>query len=540
MGYVLRTDLVEPSGVTRRLDLTFEITLDLTGCFRSPTEHYARSAPFPPRLLARPAPSHPMLIDTQLTPADLSAATTKVFELAAHKSRLIDKTWDPNDGTPVFTVEGKYATRGWTEWTQGFQYGCMILAGDGLADADLIALGRERTIQHMLPHVTHIGVHDHGFNNLSTYGSLLRLWDEGRLGDNEYERIVYTNAIAASGAVQASRWAGTPGAPDDPHAAHSPSLGYICSFNGPHSLFIDTMRTTRILGVAWQLGHPLMHEGDRAANLLKPALLHGLTTSKYIVFHGDTEHTYDVAGRTAHEGMFNRNDGAFRARSTQQGYSPFSTWTRGLAWAMLGYAEELEFFATIPDDVFKEAVGLDKAAVVAVYERCARETCDHYINDVSTTDGITYWDDGAPGLSKLGDWQHAIANPYNEFEPVDASASAIAAQGLIRLGKVLAGSDATAAHRYEQAGLSVARTLFAEPYLSTDENHQGLLLHSIYHWPNHWDHVPAGAKVSYGESSLWGDYHQLELALLIQRMGGDRPYPTFFIDPSRIAAKGTS
>lgn len=468
-----------------------------------------------------------MQIDQKLEPADLQDQTHRVFTLAAKKARLIDKTWDPAQGTPVFTVEGKYTTRGWTEWTQGFQYGCMILAGDGLDDDKLIQMGKQRTLKHMLPHVTHIGVHDHGFNNLSTYGNLLRLLKEKRMKHDGWEQIAYENAIAASGAVQAARWAGTPAPQKSKHTANAAQLGYVYSFNGPHSLFIDTMRTIRILGVAWQLGHSLMHEGDRSANLLKRSVLHGLTTSHHIVFHGDSEHTYDVRGRTAHEGMFNRNDGAFRARSTQQGYSPFSTWTRGLAWAMVGYAEELEFFKTIPAAEFKAATGLSKADVAKVYERCAKDTCDHYIKDVSTLDGITYWDDGAPGMRDLGDWQARNAEPDNDFEPVDASASAIAAQGLIRLGNYL--GKAGKGKKYVQAGLSVARTLFDEPYLSTKRDHQGLLLHSIYHWPNHWDHVPAGSKVSHGESSLWGDYHLLELALLIQRMGEGRPYLKFFL-----------
>ena len=52
----------------------------------------------------------------------------------------------------------------------------------------LVELGRTRTVDHMLPHVTHIGVHDHGFNNLSTYGNLLRLLDEGRLEDEPWQR----------------------------------------------------------------------------------------------------------------------------------------------------------------------------------------------------------------------------------------------------------------------------------------------------------------------------------------------------------------
>ena len=60
----------------------------------------------------------------------------------------------------------------------------------------------------MAPHVSHIGVHDHGFNNLSTYGNLRRLMREGRIDANEWEKNFYEMAIKASGAVQASRWSG--------------------------------------------------------------------------------------------------------------------------------------------------------------------------------------------------------------------------------------------------------------------------------------------------------------------------------------------
>ncbi len=461
----------------------------------------------------------------KLTATDLLPAITRTFELAQKKVRALDRAWDPKKGTPVFTVDGRYTSRGWTEWTQGFQYGIAILAFDATGDTELLELGRSRTIEKMLPHVTHIGVHDHGFNNLSTYGNLLRLMNEGRISEDAWERKTYENAIAASGAVQASRWSGT--APvESKHTANAPALGYVYSFNGPHSLFVDTMRTIRILGVAWQLGHALMHENDRRADLLKRSVLHGLTTNLYITFHGDSGHTYDVRGRTAHEAVFNRNDGAFRCRATQQGYSPFSTWTRGLAWAMCGYAEELEFFKTIKPRDFENSVGMKKADVVAVYEAAARDVCDHYLDGATASDGIPYWDDGAPGLANLDGWRDRPADPYNDHEPVDSSAAAIAAQGLIRLGNYL-GRDR--GKRYLQAGLGVAKSLFDEPYLSTDEKHQGLLLHSVYHRPNGWDHVPRGRKVPCGESSLWGDYHLIELANLIKRLAERGNYPTFFI-----------
>ena len=62
----------------------------------------------------------------------------------------------------------------------------------------------------------------------------------------------------------------------------------------------------------------------------------------------------------------------------------------------------------------------------------------------------------------------------------------------------------------------------------------GLLLHSVYHRPNGWDHVPPGRKVPCGESSMWGDYHAMELALYLRRLAAGGPYLTFFDPPSAL------
>ena len=158
----------------------------------------------------------------------------------------------------------------------------------------------------------------------------------------------------------------------------------------------------------------------------------------------------------------------------------------------------------------------------------AKATCDFYI-DNTPTDGVPYWDTGAPSLYKLGDYLNRAADPYNEFEPVDSSAAAIAAQGLLRLGRYLQSQGETSAgERYWQAGLTVVNTIFDEPYLSTSPKHQGLLLHSIYHHPNGWDYIPAGSKIPNGESSMWGDYHAREVALYLQRVINNETYYTFF------------
>jgi hypothetical protein len=163
--------------------------------------------------------------------------------------------------------------------------------------------------------------------------------------------------------------------------------------------------------------------------------------------------------------------------------------------------------------------------VLATFEATARATCDHYVGDCVAADGVPYWDDGAPGLAHLPGWRDRPAEPFNAHEPVDASAAAIAAQGLLRLAAHLGGP---AGDRYRQAGLAVARTLLADPYLSSDPAHEGLLLHSVYHRPNGWDHVPPGRQVPCGESSLWGDYHLLELALMIRRAARGEPAYVFF------------
>ena len=415
-----------------------------------------------------------MRIHAELTPQSLLPKLYRLFELSAAKIRSIEATWDPSQGSPVATVNGRYASRGWTEWTQGFQFGSAILQFDATDDAEFLEIGRSRTVAMMAPHVTHSGVHDHGFNNVSTYGNLLRLMSEGRIAENEWERRFYELALKCSGAVQAMRWSRT-----------ADGGGFIYSFNGPHSLFVDTIRSVRALIVSYRLGHVLMGENDRKISLLDRATDHLRATAKYSVYYGEGRDAYDVRGRTAHESIFNPNDGNYRCPNSQQGYSPFSTWTRGLAWAMCGFAEQLEYFLH------------DMPEVAAVLEKAARATCDFYI-DNTPDDGIPIWDTaGGAG-------------------PVDSSAAAIGAQGLLRLGRVL--GDA----RYWQAGLSVCNSLFDAPYLSGDANHQGLILHSVYHRPNGWNWEP-------GESSMWGDYHAREAALYLLRIAEGKPYLKYWV-----------
>ncbi len=453
-------------------------------------------------------------IDTALKPVDLAPALRRLWQASGEKITAINREYDTAKGSPVFTVKGKYTTRGWTEWTQGFQFGSDLLQFDATGDTAFLESGRQATLKLMAPHVSHFGVHDHGFNNVSTYGNLLRLLVEGRIPADPWERRFYELALKLSGAAQARRWTPIPGG------------GYIHSFNGPHSLFVDTIRSCRALVLSHRLGHLYMGENDKASSLLGRALDHMRATAAYNVYYGEGRDAYDQRGRTAHEATFNVTDGNFRAPNSQQGFSPFTTWTRGLAWAMCGFAEELEFIDSLPDTELAPFGG--RADAESFLLKAARATCDFYIAN-TPTDGIPYWDTGALNTHKLERCLDRPSDPFNDWEPVDSSAAAIGAQGLLRLGRRLQQKGSKEeGDRYWQAGLTVARSLFSEPYLSTDPAHHGLILHSVYHRPNGWDYIPPGRKVPCGESSMWGDYHARELALYLQRVAENKPYYTFF------------
>ena len=187
------------------------------------------------------------------------------------------------------------------------------------------------------------GVHDHGFNNVSTYGNLLRLMNEGRIAENAWERRFYELALKCSGAVQAARWS------------------RIAGWRRVHLLVQWSAFAVR--------GHdPLVARAGSSPPARARA--DGRERSPDLAagpsHRARAERRRDIRSITARAAMHTTCAGASRTRASstrttaiircpnsQQGYSPFSTWTRGLAWAMCGFAEQLEFFATLPDGELK-------------------------------------------------------------------------------------------------------------------------------------------------------------------------------------------
>ena len=77
---------------------------------------------------------------------------------------------------------------------------------------------------------------------------------------------------------------------------------------------------------------------------------------------------------------------------------------------MCGFAEELEWFDSVKETELESFGG--KNNIASFMLKAAKATCDFYIEN-SRTDGVPYWDTGAPGLYKMGDYLNKPADPFN-------------------------------------------------------------------------------------------------------------------------------
>jgi unsaturated chondroitin disaccharide hydrolase len=173
-------------------------------------------------------------------------------------------------------------------------------------------------------------------------------------------------------------------------------------------------------------------------------------------------------GGTAHEAIFEPESGQFLRESTQQGWRPDSTWSRGLAWAIYGFT----------------AVHRLSGAPAAEFLDVARRCADYYL--LRTPLGLVpYWDYDLPA----------------DVPPLwDSSAAAIAASGLLDLAEAV--HDATEKERYRTAALTTLGTLCSDEFVPRNRPEwEGILLHGVYHY-----HKGLGVD----ESVAWGDHFFVE------------------------------
>jgi unsaturated chondroitin disaccharide hydrolase len=353
------------------------------------------------------------------TPAQINS----FFEFASQQ--LYHMLASYPDRFPMYTTRGKWDVHGesWTNWCEGFLCGQLWLLYQHTNEPTW----REKAEHYcrlIEPRKTDRTVHDLGF---LFWPSWKRWYDLS--GDPALNAVVIQ-----AGQTLALRY--------------REKGGYLCSFLGEESLFIDIMMNVGIIFyAAGQLGDQ---------NLERIAHQHCMTTRKYLV-RGD--------GSTVHEGIFDLQTGQFLQHSSQQGWRPDSSWARGLAWALYGFSTVYEMTAD--------------ARFLATAELCAGYYLEHTPQH------------GVPP----NDWDEP--HPTTSFE---SSAAAIAASGLLDLARLC--PDADRSKRYRQASLRILDTLCTPEFLAAfTPDWEGLLKHGIYHQRK-------GLGVD--ESVMWGDYFLME------------------------------
>jgi len=324
--------------------------------------------------------------------------------------------------TPMYTVGGLWNREGeqWTHWCEGFFPGILWLLHKSTGD-DVFRTHAEALSVKLLPRQYDRNVHDLGFLFFSTY---LR-WHH--LTNDEQSKNVL---------IQAGRTL----------ALRRQKGGYLASFIGPESLFIDIMMNVGI--IFWAANAT----GDDA--LREIAIDHCRVTQQTIV---------RPDGSTAHEGIFDLNTGAFLHESTHQGWTAGSAWTRGLAWAIYGFTAAYRLSG--------------EAEFLATARRCA----DYYIRRAAPTKMVPWWD---------------FDIPEDGPRLWDSSAGAIVASGLWDLGYE------TGVDEYYLAALQALETLCGDEFLArTRPEWEGILQHGVYHY-----HKNLGVD----ESVAWGDHFFVE------------------------------
>jgi unsaturated chondroitin disaccharide hydrolase len=210
---------------------------------------------------------------------------------------------------------------------------------------------------------------------------------------------------------------------------------------------VDAMMNIAMMWWAW------IHTGDRRFYEV------GFREASGVI-----KHMLRPNGSTAHVVNYDPETGAFRHWERGQGYSPDSCWSRGIAWAIYGFAFAYEITGHLP---FLEA---------------SCRTADFFLKHLPD-DQVPYWDFNSPD----------IPNTYK-----DSSAAAPVASGLQILARVV--GEPALSEKYQAAAHRMIESL-TDHYLAKDTPHQGILLHGA-------QDIPKGHRMD--NCLVWGDFFYLE------------------------------
>jgi unsaturated chondroitin disaccharide hydrolase len=193
------------------------------------------------------------------------------------------------------------------------------------------------------------------------------------------------------------------------------------------------------------------------------------------VAHADKSRRYLVRGDASsyHTFYFDQETGEPLRGGTHQGYSDGSTWTRGQAWGVYGFALSYRYT--------KNEEYLDTALRMAIY----------FLKRLPEDD-VTYWDFDAPVTLDT---------------KRDSSASAITASGILELLQHLPVNHPD--REFLQEGVDrMMKSLVANYSTMSEPDAQGLINRGSYN---------VNKGVSPDDPVIWGDYYYLEALMRLER-----------------------
>jgi hypothetical protein len=302
---------------------------------------------------------------------------------------------------------GKMVTSNTKWWCAGFFPGTLWYLYDYSKNTNIQKIAEER-LNLMEPEKHFTGNHDLGFMMYCSYGNAYRITK-----NDKYKKIIDTAAMSL-----ASRF--------------RPKIQSIQSWDSSKNfkcaVIVDNMMNLELLTwVSNNGGDPRFGE---------IAKIHANTTM---------ERQFRPDNAAYHVLDYSLATGSLLKKTTWQGYSDSSAWSRGQGWAVYGYTM---MYRLTKDETYKA-----QANKIAAF----------ILNHPSyPKDGIPYWDFDAPN----------IPNALR-----DASAGAIMASAFIELSGYVAGP---LKQKYKKAAETILTSLSSPEYLASKGTNGGFLLkHSV-------------------------------------------------------------
>ncbi|KAE9395807.1 d-4,5 unsaturated-glucuronyl hydrolase-like protein [Gymnopus androsaceus JB14] len=239
-------------------------------------------------------------------------------------------------------------------------------------------------------------------------------------------------------------------------ARFNPIVGCTRSWNTADptdfTVIIDNMMNLEVLWASYAL--------TRNETLKYIANTHATTT---MINH------FREDGSTWHVVEYNSTTGDVIRKRTSQGYANWSTWSRGQAWAIYGFA-----------NMYNHSQNAD-------FLRTAQRAATYFLDHIPS-DGIVPWDFNAP-----------LDPPPR---PADSSAATIAANGLLLLAQV----DPTQADKWTNAAINILQSITE---LAWNPAWQSLLSNGTVNWPAN----------NFLTGIVYGDYYYITAANTLVQMG---------------------